>query len=523
MTLAKAGLSALVMGITLAAAPPVALPALPGGTEPPLLRETEPLDQVLARAEAELDADNRFGAVIHLLDALRQPGFSLAAPELRYSVYLTLGLLEADMGTDRLGFEHLMQAGAAAPQARDAAYWQAAATLALRLEEKDALLSAVTALARDFPESQADWPNRIVSRAVAHGRGLPAERSGERLDLLAALFAMDYRSRDPYLSVENYWLDLLELYVSRGMEAEARRVAGRLERPDSLIALSIDRRFAHLAPGERLAAHRRALDRSIAEARELAASRPREIRAVYRLASALDNAGQLAEALGLLDAALAKAQPAGDGAAAYDDLAAYQHWTEFTRSGVLLKLGRWEEGRKARERARDLARENGADLATRTGLAVDVGVTEIFLEAPERALAALRFMDGEPDGSFGKASAESVRACALAQTGDAAGAAAALQYVLEYGADDYLPVQMALLCLDDLDRLAGIVVGRIADPATRADMLEELQDYRLPEADTAFGRLMNARFDRLRARSDVREAIDRHGFILDWPVFRASN
>jgi hypothetical protein len=107
-----------------------------------------------------------------------------------------------------------------------------------------------------------------------------------------------------------------------------------------------------------------------------------------------------------------------------------------------------------------------------------------------------------------------------------------LSYVLENERNYGDQVLRTYLCLDDLDSAARNLVRRLEDPIRRTNALKALQIYadeqeQLDELWSRYGAgsgsldpgdLLDLRFDSLRRREDVLQAVDAVGRIIRIPL-----
>jgi hypothetical protein len=117
---------------------------------------------------------------------------------------------------------------------------------------------------------------------------------------------------------------------------------------------------------------------------------------------------------------------------------------------------------------------------------------------------------------FGKMVEQWVRVRAYVQLRNADGVQAALEYLSQHRDESFDIYEGALLEVGDTDAAAELLIARLADPVSRAEALEGVQQYaevaQLPKAARR-----NERAKAIVARDDVRAAIERVGRIEAYP------
>lgn len=472
---------------------------------------------ILAQFDAltsKLYAGDGNGALAEARSILARPDFATMDAALQFRCYLMAGILERELGSPEVAMQHLTTAGEAEPQFRDGTYWQAYTQVSADVEDYTGAANAMAEIAVEYPDLLDTWNERFITRILREA-GKSADRSVKK-HVLQALLNSGYRPKSGYLSLENYWLDLVDIHLEDGEDSEAAAVAATLTQPTSIAALGFDGRLAVFAPSDLEAAFREAVDKRVEDGRALLATYPRDARAVALLANTLADVDSLPEALALLDEAIARVD-AAIGRPAFDDEEKYLEWIHNARTRILMRLGRWDEAIESQIRSRDISHSYDPGAVSQS---INLGDLYYLLGEPAKALEAVGDMDLEKANEFGVSAAKEVEACAFHQQGETAKAAEALNLLVEHVADNFLSAKLGLLCIGDSDRLARLIVARLQDPATRRDMLRDLQIYSPLPTNTEMGRQMDALYDEVRNRPEVREAVAATGKILSWPIFR---
>jgi hypothetical protein len=235
---------------------------------------------------------------------------------------------------------------------------------------------------------------------------------------------------------------------------------------DFLVAMRIERLFDPLRGDPSFEAR---LDLAAAMERDLARSQasmkehPGLLQAVYRHLQNLDKAQRDEEAVGLAQATLARlhAEPQ-----AYSDAGEYEPWILNQLGYLLYGLGRAQEG-------------------------------AALLGQVRRA------------SPYGRAWIESLRSCCGVLTGDEPMRAEGLAYLQEHVDDNPPALMRALLCSDDAEGAAALMIRRLGNPEWRSSAILALQRTLATGTEAlAFQKLLSERFDRLRSRADVLQALE---------------
>lgn len=135
------------------------------------------------------------------------------------------------------------------------------------------------------------------------------------------------------------------------------------------------------------------------------------------------------------------------------------------------------------------------------------------LGRPQEALRAVQDVDDKDASEYGLTELAQVKVCAYAQSGEKAKARAAVDALLVHPSLDPESVRLSLLCIDDEDRLAQVILGRLKDQLTRNYELAADQAYAPTPNPTPFLATMARRLDTVLHRRDVRAALSRYGVV----------
>lgn len=94
----------------------------------------------------------------------------------------------------------------------------------------------------------------------------------------------------------------------------------------------------------------------------------------------------------------------------------------------------------------------------------------------------------------------------------------ALAYLREHESDSLDAVVTGLLCRNDQDSVARLLIRRLKDENQRAEMLGYIQTYTPATASTAIQRTLATRRAEVLRRPDVEVAVRAVGRIESWPL-----
>lgn len=255
-----------------------------------------------------------------------------------------------------------------------------------------------------------------------------------------------------------------------------------------------------------------AAESDIVRERAEAAAAPRRLGETLDYVRALRMLGREAEALEALNAVLAPAQ-GPDGASLFDDHRDQLNWAINEKAYILYGMHRAEEARETFRQA-IAALERGSPNVSQT---INFASRLQAEGRPREALDVLATL--RDASSYGDMWAAAVRACAAEQLGDAALRTEALAFLAEHENDNPAARTNALLCVNDVDGAAALYIRRLSDEQHQASALKALQIYTIVgERDLAREPELRARLNQVRARADVRAAVDAVGRIEEIPL-----
>ncbi|WGS53059.1 hypothetical protein LFL96_33350 [Paraburkholderia sp. D15] len=473
--------------------------------------------RTLGDARAKLSIGDYKGAEVDLRAFLGSPDIDRAPPRLRFAAYLGLSICQNANGESQGVYESVSRAGDVAPELRNFEYWQMLMAAAVTTGHNYVAAEALSAALRADPV-KAQRIDIGLMWTIMDATHEMNDGGYHRHLLQAALWQAAYRPDDAAqrAGLQSFWAELFEYDVDHGETAQAQSYLTAIVDPYQIVRLRADNRYRQALPGDSRYADNDVMNRGYLDyLRRQAADQPRSIAARQLLAEALRNSGAPVESLAVIDASIEKINRAPADRPPFDDLTDNLRWMLDARAKALSRLGRWNEALSAAQAARDEANRQKKDLASQT---INLGEMLNRLDRPREALRAVRGLDQNTASEYGMTEFAQVKVCAYAQMGEKAKARAAVDALLVNSNLDPESVRSALLCIDDEDRLAQVIVGRLDDPLTRNYELAADQAYAPTPNPTPFLATMAHRLNTVLHRPDVRAALSRYGVVESYPL-----
>jgi hypothetical protein len=381
----------------------------------------------------------------------------------------------------------------------------------MALDRHAETFAAFDVLAATVPEAMRMLETEHVQRLLRTAREL--DDTGERqLAFYETLRQIGYAPQPPHTD-EFLRMGHARLLLERGRLEEARDLLAAVLDVDLLATMRIERLFDPLREDPEFEARldlRVAVERDIERARATVEAQPDLLEAVLKLTRGLSTALRAEEALAIVEAALGQLQ---SDAQAFRDADDYRPWILNEKGYLLYRLDRPEEGYETLREAAGMAERGEQNVSQVINLAN-------YLIREGRGVEALALVAEAGQASpYGRAWIEAVRSCAGVLVDDETLRDEGLAYLNEHEADNPAALSRALLCSNDMEGAAALMVRRLADANQRTNALLALQFHPPSPSDTlSFQRLLKERFDRLREREDVRTAVDLVGRIEVMPI-----
>lgn len=336
--------------------------------------------------------------------------------------------------------------------------------------------------------------------------------------MLDALDRIEFEPADPLWDPDPLWIDVARRRLTQGRTLESIRALGRLKTGWGLQAAMIDERLAPLLPAARggnldLVAEAEA---EVARRKRVMEDLPGSLAAVDAAAKALRAVGRPAEALALVDAAVAReAETTASGQPSpFADRRDGLIWLMSTRAFVLADLGRFDEAVQVMAQSASLLEDKEAQTSQLINLA---GLLN-DLDRPDAALAALRPLlptieggEGRELSEFGRMWVLSEKACAYLHQDRRVEAGPVLEEMARLEPFNPPAHARARICAGDVAGAAAVYVRRIRTSYGRDTAIAALSTF-APEAfpeptDARF----NARLAQVRASPEVQAAVAASG------------
>lgn len=392
--------------------------------------------------------------------------------------------------------------------------WKLRVQLAMVVDDWPDAGSALTTLAKRWPDAVASFKARTVDR-IAAKMADNSKLSADRLELLKALFAARF-TYDWDTQPSDLWRDLALDALQRKDLARAQEIQQRITAASTLVGMRADRRFDELVRAEPrafdIAAAAKAESKRL---RHVMEEHPRVLDPMVQYLYSLFIVGGYKEALALTDKVLARNAAAAPDKPEFDDAVDQLDWIRYLRSQALMNLGRWDEGLAAQEAARG----PGDSGSTRASQGIDLAFSYDQMGRPADALKTLQDIDWANSlSSYGRMQLQQVRLQALLHLGRRSEAEEVYAYLREHRADAPDAWLDALLDWGETDEAATEYIERLRDPLHRPEALYKAQFFKYPRQLPSIA-AERARWQALLARSDVAAVIKEVGRREKQPVY----
>ena len=447
------------------------------------------------------------GAADGLTALIHSPGFALLNDQEQHAGYYLLGVADMENGDNASGLKMLQ----IATRSSDAVgvEWHARLIAAFALHDYNDCIESLTTIAQKWPSSLSQLNDQAIF--------LIARKASEKSDaaavaLLEPIHQFHWTPLDRFSKPDRLWLTLAKAYANLSDETHEIAALNDVHDGGLLIYVSGDKRFDGAVRAN--PSHydvRAAIEAEVQETRRLMQENPDRLEAVHSIADVLIKTGHAAEALALLDEALARNK---SDAKSFSDQADFLNWIYNDRTRALTLVGRHEEALEQLVLAARIPEKGLANVSQVINLA-DAYNSEA---RPRDALNAILGLEMANPSPYGLMALEHARGCAYAQLHDEVNLKKSLDYLAAHASDGRGPLLETLLCANDLDGAAKLIISELKEPSSRGDTLYTLQDYQDDLKATAIEKENRQRLLSVRNRPDVASAISAVGRVEAYPV-----
>ena len=457
----------------------------------------------------ELVGDRRFSDAEAIIQpVIHAKGFDRLPSGEQYRALLTAAKLAFTLNEPKLEYESRVRL-LTLPEAT-AADRLSRLNAAERLKDTNEIIISLTDVVQKNPESLDHLNYLFILRQLADAKKkLP---HGAALPLMQALYAAHWKLIWE-LEPSGTWLDLVLLLLEQNRLSEAVDVSTHVTDEYGLISMRADRRFdaitlANPAQFNVDAAIRKTLEhfQSVAE------RTPKSLTPTVIVMEGLLEEQHYGAALAAADGLIADIRLHADPKQWYDDFDERYVWILDTRSRLLRRLGRWDEGvdqLAAASWVLDKDGKNVSQVINLAGLYCDMG-------NPKDGLATLVRL-GSDISSYGRMQEADARLAAAIQLGDAEQTEKWLRFIREHRADAPRTYEDALLRMNDVETSARWLIERLEDKDLRSTTLLGIQEYAVPRETTRQAALRKKRQE-LMARADVQAEVAKVGRIEQYKI-----
>jgi hypothetical protein len=332
------------------------------------------------------------------------------------------------------------------------------------------------------------------------------------LPLMQALFAAHWKvvwGQEP----SGTWQDFALLLLEQNRSSEAIDVSTHVTDEYGLISMRADRRFDAITVANPTQFDVDAAIRKNLEHFQSVADRtPKSLTPRVIVMNGLLEEQRYGAALAVADGLVAEIRLQADPKQWYEDFDERYVWILDTRSRLLRRLGRWDEGVDQLAAASWVPDKDGKNVSQ----VINLGDLYCDMGNPKDALGALVRL-GSDISSYGRMQEADVRLDAAIQLGDAEGTAKWLSFIKEHRLDAPLTYEDALLRMNDSDTAAKWLIERLEDKDLRSAALLSIQDYAVPR-ETARQAELRKRRRELMARTDVQAEIAKVGRVEKYNI-----
>lgn len=379
-----------------------------------------------------------------------------------------------------------------------------------RLKNIREIIVSLTDVAQKNPES-LDSLNYlfILNQLGAAQKALP---HGAALPLMQALYAAHWKvvwGMEP----SGTWQDLALLLLEQNQVSQAIDVSTHVTDEYVLIAMRADRRFDAITVANPAQFD---VDAAVSKALEhfqlLAERTPKSLTPKVVVVERLLEEQHYGAALAVTDGLVAEIRLRADPKQWYDDFDERYVWILDTRSRLLGRLGRLDEGIDQLAAASYVPDKDGKNVSQ----VINLGELYCDLGKPKEGLNTLIRL-GSDISSYGRMQEADVRLDAAIQLGDAEETSKWFAFIKEHRVDAPRTYEDALLRMNDSETAAKWLIERLESKDMRSATLLGIQEYAVPPETARQAELRKQRRE-MMARADVQAEVQKVGRIESYKI-----
>jgi hypothetical protein len=456
--------------------------------------------------------NSEFAAAAQVLKAVvTSPAFTQLNGQEQYFSYYLLGLAELNSNDQHAAL--IMLKLATLSSYSSGGDWQLRLSAAFIIKDYDDSIDSLETIAARWPGSLTEISDSAIYLLANKAA---AESDDRAIALLSALHTAKWRPQSPFQIADFLWFELARAYVNRGDTTAAVAVLADVDDAGILIRVRSDKRFDRIVLAN--PSHfdvNTALARAVEKVKSQAAAAPDSLEGVNNLADVLIKANRAAEALTILDRAIARAKPeVGAAASPYSDYDRQMNWTLNQRARALSAVGRQQDSLDAYARGARRPEDGNVNVSQ----AINLADAYYANARPKDALDAVADLNPASASGYGRMALASAQACAYVQLNDQPNLTKALDYMRAHVPDGEHPLLESLICANDLDEAAKLLIAELQDPARRTETLYFFQDFIAPPGAPPIDLENRRRLLALRERPDVAAAISAVGRVDSYPL-----
>lgn len=469
-----------------------------------------PTDELAEEIAVQVFSLGCEAAIPKLVDLVSRPDFSQALDRRQQGNFLMhLGMCLDQGGRTAESFEYVNRAAAIDPDSFSAQGFRM--TVGMELGKPADAVDAAAALAGMRP---------AIIRAMTPGFADKIAKAAADFDGTGTLELRFYETLEgvawappaPY-SDDSWRVAHARLLIEHARQEDARQRLATVTDPEYVVAIRSDRTFDALRKDsgfESQLSFVTAIPESVKRAAVAMEQAPNTLAAVTNYINVLEDAARFEEVLATTNSAMKRYE---DNPATYGDAEYNLNWLINQRVHALYALGRFEEGRSVAGQSVGLP---GVGRAA-DGNLLNYASHLLWEGRPQEALALV--LKVESSSAAYRTWVESIRGCAAVQLGEPSTLKASLDYLRMQEDENAAALSTALLCANELEEAADLMIRRLGSRDDRQRALAVLQRRPLTRYDELPARKqVHDRLQALRERADVRAAVEAVGRIETVPV-----